>query len=129
MVPPLPNFPKAHQGLIHLLQTDVIMPGMNGRELADHISPTRPEMKVLYMLGYTENHIGHGGMLDEGITLLQKPFTLSALKAKVRQMPDTPLPQEVQMSARLAQQAMIAGTRVSNSLHLSALRASTSICR
>jgi CheY-like chemotaxis protein len=103
---------QAHQGLIHLLLTDVIMPGMNGRELADHISPTRPEMKVLYMSGYTENHIGHGGMLDEGITLLQKPFTLGALKAKVRQVLDTPLPQEVQMSARLAQQAMIAGTRI-----------------
>jgi PAS domain S-box-containing protein len=103
---------QAHQGLIHLLLTDVIMPGMNGRELADHISPTRPEMKVLYMSGYTENHIGHGGMLDEGITLLQKPFTLPALKAKVRQVLDTPLPQEVQMSARLAQQAMIAGTRI-----------------
>jgi two-component system, cell cycle sensor histidine kinase and response regulator CckA len=102
---------QAHQGPIHLLLTDVIMPGMNGRELANKVSPTRPEMRVLYMSGYTENHIGHNGTLDEGITLLQKPFTLPALKAKVREMLDTPLPQEIQMSARLAQSAPIARTR------------------
>ncbi len=101
----------AHKGPIHLLLTDVIMPGMNGRELANKVSPTRPEMRVLYMSGYTENHIGHNGTLDEGITLLQKPFTLPALKAKVREMLDTPLPQEIQMSARLAQSAPIARTR------------------
>jgi CheY-like chemotaxis protein len=97
---------QAHKGPIHLLLTDVIMPGMNGRELANKVSPTRPEMRVLYMSGYTENHIGHNGTLDEGITLLQKPFTLPALKAKVREMLDTPLPQEIQMSARLAQSAL-----------------------
>ncbi|MGA9799731.1 MAG: ATP-binding protein [Terriglobales bacterium] len=102
---------QAHKGPIHLLLTDVIMPGMNGRELANKLSPTRPEMRVLYMSGYTENHIGHNGTLDEGITLLQKPFTLPALKAKVREMLDTPLPQEIQMSARLAQSAPIARTR------------------
>jgi PAS domain S-box-containing protein len=102
---------QAHKGPIHLLLTDVIMPGMNGRELANKLSPTRREMRVLYMSGYTENHIGHNGTLDEGISLLQKPFTLPALKAKVREMLDTPLPQEIQMSARLAQSAPIARTR------------------
>ncbi len=102
---------QAHKGPIHLLLTDVIMPGMNGRELANQISPTRPEMRVLYMSGYTENHIGHNGTLDEGITLLQKPFTLPALKAKVREVLDTPLPQEIHMSARLAQTAPVARTR------------------
>ena len=102
---------QAHKGPIHLLLTDVIMPGMNGRELANQLSPTRPEMRVLYMSGYTENHIGHNGTLDEGITLLQKPFTLPALKAKVREALDTPLPQEIHMSARLAQPAPLARTR------------------
>ncbi len=102
---------QAHKGPIHLLLTDVIMPGMNGRELANQLSPTRPEMRVLYMSGYTENHIGHNGTLDEGVTLLQKPFTLPALKATVREALDTPLPQEVQMSARLAQPAPMARTR------------------
>jgi PAS domain S-box-containing protein len=102
---------QAHPGPIHLLLTDVIMPGMNGRELANKLSPARPEMRVLYMSGYTENHIGHNGTLDEGITLLQKPFTLSALRSKVREMLDTPLPQEIQMSARLAQSTPIARGR------------------
>ncbi len=83
---------KQHAGPIHLLLTDVIMPGMNGRELANQISPTRPEMKVLFMSGYTENAIGHNGMLDDGITLLQKPFTLPALKAIVREMLDSVTP-------------------------------------
>ncbi len=95
---------NSYSGPIHLLLTDVIMPGMNGRELAKHISTVRPETKVLYMSGYTENAIGHNGMLEEGIILLQKPFTLPALKAKVREVLDTPLPQEVAMSARFAAQ-------------------------
>jgi len=91
----------AHQGIIHLMLTDVIMPGMNGRELAQRVSEIRPNMKVLYMSGYTENAIGHNGTLDAGITLLQKPFTLHALKAKVREVLDqTTLPLEVAMSAR-----------------------------
>ncbi len=93
---------NSYQSPIHLLLTDVIMPGMNGRELALRISSLRSETRVLYMSGYTENAIGHNGTLDEGISLLQKPFTLPALKAKVREMLDTPLPQEVIMSARFA---------------------------
>jgi CheY-like chemotaxis protein len=100
----------AHRGPIHLLLTDVIMPGMNGRELAGQLAPRRPEMRVLYMSGYTENAIGHNGMLDEGINLLQKPFTLAAMKAKVREVLDTPHPQEVEM-ARQAQQAQLRNAR------------------
>jgi CheY-like chemotaxis protein len=90
-----------HSGPIHLLLTDVIMPGMNGRELAQRIISLRPDTRVLYMSGYTENVIGHNGMLEAGVNLLQKPFTLPALKAKVREVLDTELsPEEAVMSAR-----------------------------
>jgi len=93
----------AHEGVIHLLLTDVIMPGMNGRELAQRISEIRPNVKVLYMSGYTENVIGRDGTLDAGVRLLQKPFTLRDLKSKVREVLDsTPFPQEVAVSAQTA---------------------------
>ncbi len=89
----------AHEAVIHLLLTDVIMPGMNGRELAQRISEIRPNVKILYMSGYTENVIGHNGMLDAGVRLLQKPFNLRDLKSKVREVLDaTPIPPEVAMS-------------------------------
>jgi PAS domain S-box-containing protein len=94
----------AHQGVIHLLLTDVIMPGMNGRELAQRISEIRPQTKVLYMSGYTENVIGHNGTLDAGVRLLQKPFTLRELKSKVREVLDsTPVGRQAAMSVRSAQ--------------------------
>jgi PAS domain S-box-containing protein len=96
---------RAHSGPIHLLLTDVIMPGMNGRELAQRITASRGETRVLYMSGYTENAIGHNGTLDAGINLLQKPFTLPALRARVRQVLGTPQPQEVAMSAGISQVA------------------------
>jgi PAS domain S-box-containing protein len=89
-----------YSGPIHLLLTDVIMPGMNGRELAQQLSATRPDTKVLFMSGYTENVIGHNGTLDPGVNLLQKPFTLPALKSRVREVLDTALPLEVSMATR-----------------------------
>jgi PAS domain S-box-containing protein len=96
----------AHEGVIHLLLTDVIMPGMNGRELAQRMSELRPNTKVLYMSGYTENVIGHNGTLDAGIRLLQKPFTLRDLKSRVREVLDsTPIPREDAMPVRTAQAA------------------------
>lgn len=94
---------NAHDGPIHLLLTDVIMPGMNGRELAQKIALSRPETRVLYMSGYTENVIGHNGTLETGINLLQKPFTLPTLKAKVRQVLGTPQTQEAMMAGGSAQ--------------------------
>ncbi|HEY6338843.1 MAG TPA: ATP-binding protein [Candidatus Sulfotelmatobacter sp.] len=93
----------AHEGTIHLLLTDVIMPGMNGRELAQRISEIRPNMKILYMSGYTENAIGTNGMLDAGVRLLQKPFNLRDLKDKVREVLDaSPIPPEVAMTTHAA---------------------------
>jgi len=87
-----------HQGKIDLLLTDVVMPGMNGRELAAQITAQRPEIRVLYMSGYTENAIGHDGQLETGINLLQKPFSLPTLKERVRELLDSePIPQEVVM--------------------------------
>jgi len=93
----------AHEKVIHLLLTDVIMPGMNGRELAQRIAEIRPNVKILYMSGYTENVIGHNGMLDAGIRLLQKPFNLRDLKSMVREVLDaTPTPLEVVMNTQSA---------------------------
>jgi PAS domain S-box-containing protein len=90
---------KAYVRPIHLLLSDVIMPEMNGRELANRISALRPEIKVLYMSGYTEDVVG--AKLDEEITLLQKPFSLTALKQKVREVLASVPAQQASISGRL----------------------------
>ncbi len=78
----------AYQGRIDLLLTDVVMPGMNGRKLAETAKTRRPEMKVLFMTGYSRNAIVHHGRLDPGVELLQKPVTGEHLAAKIRAILD-----------------------------------------
>ena len=73
-----------YQGRIHLLLTDVVMPEMNGLELADHLQSLIPGMKRLFMSGYTANVIAHHGVLDEDVNFIAKPFTRKDLAAKVR---------------------------------------------
>ncbi len=81
-----------HAGPIHLLVTDVIMPSMGGRPMADQLSAERPELKVLFLSGYTDNAITRHGVLAPGIAFLQKPFTPKSLARKVREVLDRPRP-------------------------------------
>ncbi len=79
---------EQHEGPIDLLLTDVVMPGIGGRELANQVKARRPGIKVLYMSGYTTNAIVHHGVLDPGTFFLQKPFTPSTLTTKIREVLD-----------------------------------------
>jgi two-component system cell cycle sensor histidine kinase/response regulator CckA len=82
---------EQHSGAIHLLVTDVVMPGMNGRELAARLAVDYPHVQVLYLSGYTDDAIAHHGVLQAGIELLHKPFTPDALARRVREVLDQPL--------------------------------------
>lgn len=75
-----------HVGPIHLLMTDVVMPGISGRELADRVDRLRPGIKVLFMSGYTDQAVVHHGILENDAVLLQKPFTVTTLAAKLREI-------------------------------------------
>jgi len=77
-----------HDGVLHLLLTDVVMPGMNGRELYQQVADRYPEVKVVYMSGYTDNVIAHRGVMDSGIHFIQKPFSVKDLAAKVQDVLD-----------------------------------------
>jgi len=77
-----------HAGDIHLLMTDVVMPEMNGRDLAKNILSLYPHLKCLFMSGYTANVIAHHGVLDEGVNFIQKPFSKGDLNVKVREVLD-----------------------------------------
>jgi PAS domain S-box-containing protein len=80
-----------HRSEIHLLLTDVVMPGMSGRDLAKHLTALHPYLRVLYMSGYTHNVIGENGTLEEGLSFLQKPFSPKALTLRVRDTLDRPV--------------------------------------
>ena len=78
---------EQHKGMIHLLVTDVIMPDMNGRELARRLVDNRPTIRVLYMSGYTDTALISDG-LDASALFLEKPFTPASLTSKVREALD-----------------------------------------
>ena len=76
------------KGPIHLMLADIIMPGMSGSELAKVLKPLYPEIKILYMSGYTDNAIVRHGVLEKGVNYIQKPFTMEGLVRKVREVLD-----------------------------------------
>ena len=77
---------------IDLLMTDVVMPEMNGRELSKRLQAINPNLKTLYMSGYTANVIAHRGVLEEGVCFIPKPLSKKELSVKVREALDKPLP-------------------------------------
>ncbi|MCC6428170.1 MAG: PAS domain-containing protein [Phycisphaerales bacterium] len=82
------EFIRSHSSRIHLIVTDVIMPGMSGKQLAEAAQTARPETRILYTSGYTDNVVVHHAILDDGVNFLQKPYTPILLAAKVREVLD-----------------------------------------
>jgi PAS domain S-box-containing protein len=76
---------REYSGEIHLLLTDVVMPGMNGPDLARTLMPLYPDMRCLFMSGYTADAIVHHGVLDQGVSFVQKPFSIKDLAARIRE--------------------------------------------
>ena len=79
---------QSYDGEIHLLLTDVVMPRMLGKEVADKVKAVRPLTRVLFMSGYAQPILGSHGRLDEGVILVEKPFSEAVLLAKVREVLD-----------------------------------------
>jgi CheY-like chemotaxis protein len=79
---------KDHTGKIHLLMSDVVLPEMNGRDLAAQITALYPGIRLLFMSGYTANVIAHHGVLDDGVAFMQKPFLMADMTEKVREVLD-----------------------------------------
>ena len=77
---------KAHSGKIELLLSDIIMPEMNGREFAEQLNDLYPDIKTLFMSGYTENVVAHHTVLDDGLNFIEKPFSIHKLAGKVREV-------------------------------------------
>ncbi len=93
---------KSSAGAIHLLVTDVIMPGMNGRSLAEELRSTRPQMKVLFISGYTDDMVLQHGQLEVGMGFLPKPFSPETLGHKIREVLDRPAEPCSKMKKRAA---------------------------
>jgi two-component system, cell cycle sensor histidine kinase and response regulator CckA len=83
------NISQEYKSEIHMVLTDVVMPGMGGKALVSRIGELRPGVKTLFISGYTDNAISHHGILDSGVAFLQKPFTLDGLVRKVREVLDS----------------------------------------
>jgi len=83
---------ERYEGVIHLMVTDMVMPGMSGRELARHLASSRPKMKVLYVSGYADADIKEGEALEPGSAFLSKPFTSEQLVRELRLLLDQPMP-------------------------------------
>jgi DNA-binding response OmpR family regulator len=79
---------RAHMGPIDLLLTDVVMPGMSGRDLAREIRATRPSTAIVYMSGYTDEAVVRHGMLEPGTEFLEKPFAPAAVARRIRELLD-----------------------------------------
>ena len=79
---------REYDGTIHLLLTDVVMPGMGGRELAQQLRRQRPDLKIIFMSGHTDETVFDLGLTEAGDSFLQKPFTPGGLVSKVRTMLD-----------------------------------------
>jgi DNA-binding NtrC family response regulator len=80
----------SHGGPVDLLLTDVVMSGRSGKDLAVELHRARPKTKVLYMSGYSRDLIVHQGVLDQGVTLIQKPFGANQLRQQIRDVIDGP---------------------------------------
>ncbi len=79
---------KNHSSTIDLLMTDVVMPKMNGRDLTTKVITLHPDIRLLFMSGYTADVIAHQGVLDEGVAFIQKPFPMADMMVKVREVLD-----------------------------------------
>jgi PAS domain S-box-containing protein len=91
---------RLHRDPIHLLVSDVILPGMRGPEVAEHVSRLHPEMRVLYMSGFTDNALMHSGSLPHSTLFLQKPFPPDVLLRRIRDILDESLPNDQRSSER-----------------------------
>ena len=80
---------RTHDGPVHMLLTDVVMPEMNGKQFVTQAMVSHPQIRVLYMSGYMDEVLAHHGILDTDVSFIQKPFTIQALSTKVREVLDT----------------------------------------